>query len=320
VQQNDIVIIASTGSLKGIGRAVFADINFDEPIQIGAFLRIIRPIDSSLADYLKVFFAGQYYGSHTSSVVNGIGIKNIREKHITELIIPLPPIEEQQRIVSRLDAILPLIAELELAENELKILERKFPGDMRDSLLQAAIQGKLTRSNMDNWQRVRLRDISLSVQYGYNAPAREEGTVKMIRITDIQNNNVQWDNVPYCEMSEDEMQKFLLAKNDILFARTGGTVGKSYLVDDMPEKAIYAGYLIRMRLKDEVNPQYVKYFMESESYWKQLRNGTTATAQPNCNGKTLSRMIIPLPPIEEQRKIVSRLNELLPLCEAMKGE
>ena len=116
------------------------------------------------------------------------------------------------------------------------------------------------------------------------------------------------------------MQKYLLAKNDILFARTGGTVGKSYLVGDLPEKAIYAGYLIRIRLCDENNPQYVKYFMESESYWKQLRNGTTATAQPNCNGKTLSQMIIPLPPIEEQRKIVIRLNELLPLCEAMKGE
>ncbi len=141
----------------------------------------------------------------------------------------------------------------------------------------------------------------------------------MIRITDIQHNNIQWDNVPYCEISEDEMQKYLLAKNDILFARTGGTVGKSYLVSDLPEKAIYAGYLIRMRLCDEINPQYVKYFMESESYWKQLRNGTTATAQPNCNGKTLSQMIIPLPPIDEQKRIVTRLNELLPLCDALEN-
>ena len=109
------------------------------------------------------------------------------------------------------------------------------------------------------------------------------------------------------------MQKYLLAKNDILFARTGGTVGKSYLVGNIPEKAIYAGYLIRLRISDENNPNYVKYFMESESYWKQLRSGTTATAQPNCNGKTLSQMIIPLPPIDEQRRIVSRLDVILPL-------
>ena len=188
----------------------------------------------------------------------------------------------------------------------------KVAEDLRRAVLQAAIEGKLTGGSLENWRFVRLGDIALSIQYGYNAPAREEGTVKMVRISDIQNNNIQWNNVPYCEISEDEMQKYLLAKNDILFARTGGTVGKSYLVGNMPEKAIYAGYLIRLRINDEINPQYVKYFMESESYWKQLRTGTTATAQPNCNGKTLSQMIIPLPPIDEQHRIVSRLDAILP--------
>ncbi|MBQ9389546.1 MAG: restriction endonuclease subunit S, partial [Synergistaceae bacterium] len=195
----------------------------------------------------------------------------------------------------------------------------KLSGDLRRSVLQAAIQGELTGGSQENWRWVRLGDISLSIQYGYNAPACEKGSVKMVRITDIQNNNIQWDKVPYCEISEDEMQKYLLAKNDILFARTGGTVGKSYLVGNVQEKAIYAGYLIRMKLNDEVNPQYVKYFMESESYWKQLRNGTTATAQPNCNGKTLSQMIIPLPPLEEQHRIVSRLDAILPLIDELEA-
>ena len=285
-----------------------------KPTAINQDLRAIWLSEDVLADYFLYFYS--------TLKIEGTGttVKGIKRNELLSYIVPMPPIEEQRRIVSRLDAILPKIAELESAENQLEALERKFPNDMRDALLQAAIEGKLTGSNTDNWQRVRLGDISLSVQYGYNASAREEGTVKMIRISDIQNNNIQWDNVPYCEISEDEMQKYLLSKNDILFARTGGTVGKSYLVGDLPEKAIYAGYLIRIRLCDENNPQYVKYFMESESYWKQLRNGTTATAQPNCNGKTLSQMIIPLPPIEEQRKIVIRLNELLPLCEAMKGE
>lgn len=138
----------------------------------------------------------------------------------------------------------------------------KLADDLRRAVLQAAIEGKLTGGIREGWRFVRVGEISLSIQYGYNAPAREEGTVKMVRISDIQNNNIQWCNVPYCEISEDEMQKYLLSKNDILFARTGGTVGKSYLVDNMPEKAIYAGYLIRLRISDEVNPQYVKYFMK----------------------------------------------------------
>mgnify|MGYP002624120461 CR=1 FL=1 len=76
---------------------------------------------------------------------------NISKEKIIRTTIPLPPLEEQHRIVSRLDSILPLIAELESAENELEALERSFPGDMRDSLLQAAIQGKLT-GGTENWR------------------------------------------------------------------------------------------------------------------------------------------------------------------------
>jgi type I restriction enzyme S subunit len=62
----------------------------------------------------------------------------------------------------------------------------------------------------------------------------------------------------------------------------------------------------------------MKYFMESQLYWDQLRNGTIATAQPNCNGKTLSNMILPLPPLAEQKRIVAKLEEILPLCERLK--
>lgn len=170
----------------------------------------------------------------------------------------------------------------------------------------------------EGWCWVRWGDLSQSIQYGYNAPAQENGRIKMVRISDIQNGKVLWDTVPYCEISEDEIPTYLLGINDILFARTGGTVGKSYLVKEVPEDAIYAGYLIRTRYSALLCPEYLKYFMESQLYWEQLRNGTIATAQPNCNGKTLSRMILPLPPLAEQKRIVARLEEILPLCERLK--
>ena len=140
----------------------------------------------------------------------------------------------------------------------------------------------------------------------------------MVRISDIQDGRVLWDSVPYCEISEKDIPTYLLSANDILFARTGGTVGKSYLVKDVPEESIYAGYLIRTRYSAHLCPEYMKYFMESQLYWDQLHNGTIATAQPNCNGKTLSRMSLPLPPLAEQKRIVARLEELLPLCERLK--
>ena len=162
------------------------------------------------------------------------------------------------------------------------------------------------------WKWVRWGELSQSIQYGYNAPAQESGRIKMVRISDIQDGKVMWDSVPYCEIKEEDIPAYLLGANDILFARTGGTVGKSYLVKEVPEESIYAGYLIRTRYSSFLSPEYLKCFMESPLYWEQLRNGTIATAQPNCNGKTLSKMILPLPPLAEQKRIVSKIEELLP--------
>ena len=236
------------------------------------------------------------------------------------------------------------------------------PQELKNSILQLAIQGKLVEQRPDegtaeelfaqiqeekqrliakkkikkekplpeitedekpfdipeSWKWVRWGDLSQSIQYGYNAPAQESGRIKMVRISDIQDGKVLWDSVPYCEIKEDDISAYLLNSNDILFARTGGTVGKSYLVKEVPEEAIYAGYLIRTRYSSLLCPEYMKSFMDSQLYWEQLRNGTIATAQPNCNGKTLAKMILPLPPLAEQKRIVEKLEQLLPLCERLK--
>ena len=162
----------------------------------------------------------------------------------------------------------------------------------------------------NGWEWERWGNISQSIQYGYNAPALEHGAIKMVRISDIQENCVLWDNVPYCQIEENDIDTYLLKVNDILFARTGGTVGKSFLVEEVPEKAIYAGYLIRTRYSSLLNPRYMKLFMESQLYWEQLKNGTIATAQPNCNGKTLAKMLLPIPPTKEQDRIVGKLTQL----------
>ena len=99
--------------------------------------------------------------------------------------------------------------------------------------------------------------------------------------------------------------------------RTGGTVGKSVVVKNIPNDVpyVFAGYLIRSNYSSEMNFKFLKYFMESSLYWEQLKNGTIGSAQPNCNGQTLSKMILPLPPIEEQQRIVDKLEQLLPLCD-----
>lgn len=163
------------------------------------------------------------------------------------------------------------------------------------------------------WEWERWGNIALSIQYGYNAPALERGDIKMVRISDIHDNVVQWENVPFCNIEACDIDTYLLKENDILFARTGGTVGKSFLVQSVPEPAIYAGYLIRTRYSQELCPQYLKVFMESQLYWEQLKSGTIATAQPNCNGKTLGRMLLPIPPKAEQSRLVQKLTSLTPM-------
>ena len=165
------------------------------------------------------------------------------------------------------------------------------------------------------WEWERWGNISFSIQYGYNAPAIENGDVRMVRISDIQDNKVLWPRVPFCKIAANEIPNYILEPNDILFARTGGTVGKSFLVESVPVKAIYAGYLIRTRYSNELSPLYLKSFMESSLYWEQLKSGTIATAQPNCNGKTLGKMLLPIPPKDEQNRIVSKIAELNPLIE-----
>ena len=170
----------------------------------------------------------------------------------------------------------------------------------------------------ESWCWCRWGNLSESIQYGYNAPAKEHGRIKMVRISDIQDNAVLWDTVPFCNIDEKSIETYLLKPNDILFARTGGTVGKSYLVRNVPEDAIYAGYLIRTRYSANLLPEYLKFFMESELYWFQLRNGTIATAQPNCNGKTLANMLVPIPPFAEQKRIVAKIEELMQYCDKLK--
>ena len=163
----------------------------------------------------------------------------------------------------------------------------------------------------ESWQWERWGNLSYSIQYGYNAPAEETGDIRMVRISDIQDGEVLWATVPFCHINESEIDTYLLKKDDILFARTGGTVGKSFLVNDVPYPSIYAGYLIRTRYSNMLSAKYMKYFMECELYWEQLRNGTIATAQPNCNGKTLAKMILPIPPYNEQIRITDKLNQVL---------
>lgn len=318
--------------------------------------------DEILSEYFMRYLDAPLFFSQIRLYDNGTAQPNLAAKSLEQFLIPLPPLEEQHRIVAKIEEILPYIDQYDKAYTKLETFNKKFPEDMKKSILQMAMQGKLVEQRPEegtadelyeqivaekaqlikdgkikkekplpeiaedeipfeipsSWKWVRWGELSFSIQYGYNAPALSEGHYRMVRISDIQDNKVLWETVPYCKIEDKEVGVYLLEKDDILFARTGGTVGKSFLVKDVPYEAVYAGYLIRTRYNSErLVPEYLKFFMESQLYWQQLRNGTIATAQPNCNGQTLAKMMIPIPPLEEQKRIVAKIEELLPYCDQL---
>jgi len=162
-----------------------------------------------------------------------------------------------------------------------------------------------------DWQWTRLGEIADNIQYGYTESSTDEPIgPKFLRITDIQNNEVIWKTVPYCKIDDAKKQNYVLKDGDLVFARTGATVGKSYLLKgDFPE-SVFASYLIRVRLLKEVSESFVYNFFQSLIYWKQITEGQVGIGQPNVNGTKLSLLIVPVAPPPEQRAIVSKI-ELL---------
>ena len=98
----------------------------------------------------------------------------------------------------------------------------------------------------NGWKWCKLGSLCSSIQYGLSNSAESSGTHKLLRITDIQNGSVNWDTVPYTTIEDPET--YILKSNDIVFARTGATVGKSFLIDQLPYESVYASFLIRIRL------------------------------------------------------------------------
>ena len=328
--------------------------------------------------YLSYIMASPYIIGRKVALATGDIIVHISGDKLGTILLPVPPLAEQERIVARIHEAELVIENYANKATALRELQDTFPEALKKSILQEAVQGKLVpqdpsdepaealleriraekqrlikegkikkdkhesvifrRDNShyekldgvecciddelpfeisESWAWVRWGSIAESIQYGYNAPAKQEGRIRMVRISDIHENTVAWSSVPFCDIEDSDIPTYLLQPNDILFARTGGTVGKSFLVSEVPCESIYAGYLIRTRYSSLLCPQYLKFFMESPLYWQQLKSGTTATAQPNCNGQTLAKMLLPLPPANEQLRIVENLVRIFAIIDKM---
>ena len=358
--EKDDILMTRVGA--GIGESAIIDKDLDFAIYVS--LTLIKLFKEDINPKYILHWLNSPYGTEKATkhtFGKGCSQGNLNVNQVRAFVIPLPPLAEQQRIVEKLEEILPLVEEYGKNEEILSEMNKKLPKQIRQSILQYAVQGKLVPQNPNDepasellkrikaekeqlikdgkikkekplpsitadeipyelpkgWEWVNLDTITAQIHYGYTASAEYNGNAKLLRITDIQNNRVLWGNVPFCSISDNDIKKYKLQNRDILITRTGGTIGKTYIVDNLSETAVFASYLIRAIPLNNLNEKYIKTFMESSFYWEQLKSYSMGTGQPNVNGQSLRKLIVPLPPPAEQRRIVAKVEELMQIIDKL---
>lgn len=168
------------------------------------------------------------------------------------------------------------------------------------------------------WVHCSLGDVCSKPQYGWTSKAGKSGKIKYLRTTDISDGSVNWNTVPYCVELPPDINKFQVRKDDILVSRAG-SVGYNFRIkDDVPFPAVFASYLIRFKAHDSITAQYIDYFLKSKEYWNQISDFAAGIAIPNVNASKLEELILPLPPLAEQRRIVTKLDAVMAKVEANK--
>ena len=330
----DVVIVASTGSATAIGRAGCATIDFDA--QIGAFLRIIRTIQLDVLEpkYLHAFFLSSVYKQNIQSVVQGTNIKNVKRAYIDNMLLPLPPLEEQRRIVAKLDELKPLVDQFGEAYDKLSELEADFPRKLKASILQAAMQGKLVPQLdtepaveqigpapapdevlfklPEKWKWVQAKYMgswkSGATPRRDNAEFWKNGTVPWLKTGEVSNGLVLATEEFVTEKAVKQARLRLNPEGSVLIAMYGtGTVGNIGILG-IPCTTNQACCAC-------ITDSYVVInwflFYVLIAFRALLINKAAGTTNlQNLSKDKIEKIWVPLPPLEEQRRIVERIEQL----------
>lgn len=226
---------------------------------------------------------------------------NISQKVLHNFPFPLAPIEEQNRIVEKLEE---LFSELDRNISQLNDSKSKI------DFSKIKILDKFYSSEFKN---KKLKSLTNSIDYGFTAKSFKEKktnqNIHYLRITDIQNGEINWENVPFCEADNDDIKKYVIETDDILFARSGNTVGKTILINN-PQKSLFASYLIRIRInKQLLLPKFLYFYFQSNKYWQLINDNVTGIGQPNFNGTKLSNILIPIPNLTKQKLVIEKIED-----------
>lgn len=242
----------------------------------------------------------------------GTTVAQLTISKMKNMPIILPPIEEQARIVAKVDEIMAKIDEYEKLENQLVKLKEQFPQDMKDSLLQAGMIGELTNCQPNSTESYsNVFEISGGSQpsKSYFVEAPQEGYVQLYQIRD-------YGNKPIPVYIPDKFATKKTKEGDILLARYGGSLGKVFIAHD-------GAYNVAMAKVIQINPgtflnRFVYYYhlsSEYQDFCRKVSNGRSA--QAGFNKDDIATLSVNIFSIEEQQRIVDKLDELLPLVDKL---
>ena len=317
VRKNDIIIVASTGSTKVIGRAGISKMDYLD-VAFGAFLLLVRPSTKVNQRYIDYFFLSDNYRNRIKKLASGININNIRGEYITETLVPLAPLAEQQRIVDRIES---LFTKLDEAKEKAQTVVDSFE-TRKAAILHKAFTGELTAKwreergvGMESWHLRTIGEVCENVKVGIvikpsqyyvpqneGTPAFRSANVRECRIDDF-------DWVYLNEKGMKDNSRSIVHTGDVLVVRSGNP-GTACVVPERFDGYNAIDILIAVPNKKIIISDYLCYYTNSPLGKKTVEIGKRGIALTHFNVKGFSQMPINIPTIPEQVVIVRTLGDL----------
>jgi type I restriction enzyme S subunit len=279
---------------------------------------VVRSKDELHAEFLKYYMLSRDFINIVDSSTYGSKMPRASWDFIGNLPVLLPDVEEQKVIARFLDF---KTAQVDALISKKKVLLDKL-AEKRTALISHAVTKGLDPSvpMKDSkaawlghipmhWEAKRLKFvISEPLKYGANEAAEltDPELPRYIRITDVNDDGSLRDET-FRSLPEEIADGYLLSDGDILLARSGATVGKSFIYKPSWGVAAYAGYLIRARMSKAVNADFAYLFLQSSCYWQWLSSVFIQATIQNVSAEKYANLVIPVPPVKEQLSIVTRL-------------
>ncbi|MCX5949369.1 MAG: restriction endonuclease subunit S [Cyanobacteria bacterium] len=253
----------------------------------------------------------------------GVGLRHVTKGKFEQTEVCLPPLNEQRRIAAKLDTTLAAVDACRQRLDGVATILKRF----RQAVLAAATSGELTQEwreeagTVFDWPKVILCDHAEGFSYGTSAKSHSEGEIPVLRMGNIQNGGLDWTSLAFTS-DLSEIAKYMLDPGDVLFNRTNSPelVGKTAIYRG-EQPAIYAGYLIRVRCRASLDPEFLNVSLNSlaarEYCWRVKSDGVS---QSNINAKKLAAYSFMLPLIDEQVEIVRRTHELFSYADQLEAK